>query len=48
MNDEGTLRKAGDRNDPYALFERGLRSGNPPDSWDELMTLAKPVGRPDG
>ena len=44
MNDEGTLRKAGDRNDPYAPFERGLRSGNPPDSWDELMTLAKPVG----
>jgi toxin YhaV len=47
MNDEGTLTKAGDRNDPYALFERRLRSGNPPDSWDELMALAKPVGRPD-
>ena len=45
MNDEDSLRKAGDKNDPYALFARGLQSGNPPDAWDELMKRARPRKR---
>lgn len=45
INDENSLRKAGDKNDPYALFEKGLASGNPPDSWDELMKQSDPLVR---
>lgn len=45
MNDENSLRKAGDRNDPYTLFVKGLRSGNPPDSWEDLMKKSTPLGR---
>ena len=37
MNDEKTLRKVGDKNDPYALFARGLVRGEPPDSFAALM-----------
>ncbi|MBU6450316.1 MAG: type II toxin-antitoxin system YhaV family toxin [Cyanobacteria bacterium REEB67] len=37
FNDENALRKAGDKNDPYAVFERGLKRGHPPDSFDNLI-----------
>lgn len=37
VNDEDTLRKDGDKNDPYALFARGLARGEPPDSVDSLI-----------
>lgn len=37
VNDENTLRKAGARTDPYAVFARRLGEGNPPDRWDELL-----------
>lgn len=37
INDEGTLRKAGSRNDPYAVFLRRLNTGDPPSAWDELL-----------
>jgi toxin YhaV len=30
LNDENTLRKAGARTDPYAVFSSMLKSGNPP------------------
>jgi len=36
MNDENTLRKAGAKSDPYAVFVKGLGKGNPPDDWDKL------------
>jgi toxin YhaV len=36
MNDQNTLRKAGGRNDPYAIFNARLRKGRPPDGWDAL------------
>lgn len=36
VNDETTLRAAGSRNDPYAVFRRMLGRGNPPDDWDSL------------
>lgn len=37
MNDENTLRTRGARNDVYATFEHRLKSGDPPDGWDELL-----------
>lgn len=40
VNDDKTLRKAGDKNDPYALFARGLQQGKPPDSLEQLMIEA--------
>jgi toxin YhaV len=41
VNDENTLRKAGDKNDPYAIFAKGLLRGEPPDSFERLMKEAK-------
>lgn len=38
LNDENTLRTRGARNDVYAAFARRLTAGDPPDSWDELVT----------
>ncbi len=40
VNDESTLRKAGSRTDPYFVFEKRLREGNPLDDWDELFRKA--------
>jgi toxin YhaV len=37
VNDKNTLRKEGDKNDPYVLFAKGLKQGNPPTSIDELL-----------
>src|ERR1039458_6605208 len=37
VNDETTLRKAGSRTDPYVIFNRRLRDGDPPDDWHDLV-----------
>jgi toxin YhaV len=37
MNDENTLRKAGSKSDPYAVFQRRLDRGEPPDDWKSLL-----------
>jgi toxin YhaV len=37
MNDENTLRKAGGRTDPYAVFHQMLERGQPPSDWDDLV-----------
>lgn len=37
VNDENTLRKDGDKNDPYLLFVKGLKRGQPPESFDALL-----------
>lgn len=37
VNDEGTLRKAGAKTDPYVLFRSMLEAGNPPGSMEELL-----------
>lgn len=37
LNDAKTLRKQGDATDVYAVFQRMLKAGNPPDSFDALM-----------
>ena len=41
VNDEHTLRSAGSKSDPYAVFEKMLGRGNPPDDWDALITAAR-------
>jgi len=41
VNDETTLRKAGARTDPYAIFSKRLRDGDPPDDWDDLFRKAE-------
>lgn len=33
VNDEQTFRSAGSKSDPYAVFAKMLRRGNPPDDW---------------
>jgi len=37
LNDERTLRKAGARTDPYAVFAKMLAAGEPPDDFDDLL-----------
>ena len=41
VNDEQTLRSAGSKSDPYAVFEKMLGRGNPPDDWNALMLASK-------
>jgi toxin YhaV len=40
INDEQTLRSAGSKSDPYAVFERMLARGSPPDDWAELVAAS--------
>jgi toxin YhaV len=40
VNDEGTLRKAGSKTDPYAIFRAMLEAGNPPGSMQALLAAA--------
>ena len=40
VNDENTLRRAGSRSDPYAVFAQRLIAGDPPDEWDDLLADA--------
>ncbi|PWR18685.1 type II toxin-antitoxin system YhaV family toxin [Zavarzinia compransoris] len=41
VNDADTLRSAGGRSDPYAVFERMLARGNPPDDWAALLKASR-------
>jgi len=41
VNDEATLRKAGARSDPYAVFHGKLAGGNTPDDWAALLDEAQ-------
>ena len=41
VNDRDTLRAAGSRNDPYAVFRAMLERDNPPDDWATLVAAAK-------
>lgn len=42
VNDEQTLRSSGSKSDPYAVFEKMLGRGNPPDDWSALVEASKP------
>lgn len=37
INDDQTLRSSGSKSDPYAVFQKMLGRGNPPDDWNALM-----------
>ena len=41
VNDENTLRSAGSKSNPYAVFEKMLGRGNPPDDWDTLTAATR-------
>jgi toxin YhaV len=41
VNDELSLRKSGSRTDPYAVFKAMIESGDPPNSFAELLRTAK-------
>jgi len=41
VNDEQTLRAAGSKSDPCAVFEKMLGRGNPPDDWDTLLAASR-------
>jgi toxin YhaV len=45
VNDAQTLRSAGSKSDPYAVFETMLSRGNPPDDWAVLMAASQPDWR---
>lgn len=41
VNDEKTKRAYGSKTDAYRVFEKMLKGGHPPDSWDQLLKEAK-------
>ena len=42
VNDETTLRSSGSKSDPYAVFQRMLERGHPPDYWTALVSASQP------
>lgn len=44
VNDEKSLRKSGAKTDPYSVFQAMLRSGNPPQSLDQLLAASSELG----
>jgi len=45
VNDENTKRAYGSDTDAYQVFQRMLKSGNPPDDWLVLLDEAKRAGK---
>ncbi|OGT15475.1 MAG: toxin [Gallionellales bacterium RIFCSPHIGHO2_02_FULL_57_16] len=45
VNDENTKRAYGSATDAYQVFQRTLKSGNPPDDWLNLLAEAKRAGK---
>ena len=41
VNDERTLRSAGSKSDSYAVFQKMLDRGNPPDDWAALLAASR-------
>ena len=41
VNDDGSLRKARSKTDPYVVFKAMLQSGNPPSSFAALLRTSK-------
>jgi toxin YhaV len=44
VNDENTLRSSGSKSDPYAVFQKMLERGHPPDDWAALVAASKVMG----
>lgn len=40
VNDTNSLRASGSTTDPYTVFQRMLKSGNPPDGWSSLLAAS--------
>ena len=45
VNDENTLRSSGSKNNPYAVFQKMLGRGNPPNDWDDLLKQSSKTTR---
>jgi toxin YhaV len=43
VNDENTLRKAGSKTDPCAVFRTMLDAGNPPGTMAELLAVSAKI-----
>jgi len=41
VNDEDTLRSSGSKSDPYAVFQKMLQRGRPPDDWAMLVSASR-------
>ena len=41
VNDGQTLRSSGRKSDPYAMFEKMLKRGSPPDDWKSLVAASR-------
>src|SRR5512143_301234 len=41
VNDEDSLRNAGSKTDPYAVFASMLKTGNPPKNFSDLLKASK-------
>jgi len=41
VNDRQTLRAVGSKSDAYAVFQRMLKRGNPPDDWTTLVKASR-------
>lgn len=41
INDEHTLRSSGSQSDPYAMFQKMLDRGKPPDDWAALLAASQ-------
>lgn len=48
VNDENTLRSSGSKTDPYAVFQKMLKQGHPPDDWHRCFPPARLIGLADG
>jgi toxin YhaV len=46
VNDESSLRKAGSKTDPYAIFASMLKAGNPPKNFSNLLKASKVLKKP--
>lgn len=45
VNDENNLRSSGSKSDPYAVFQKMLGRGNPPNDWDALLKQSSKTTR---
>ena len=46
VNDEHTKRAYGSKSDAYAVFEKMLSNGHPPNDWDALLREAQAIALP--
>lgn len=46
VNDENTLRSSGAKTDPYAVFQKMLNAGHPPDDWQALLAASRSDWKP--